>query len=1364
MASANVNWNRSDAMPDTMKLSETKRALLEKYLSGAFPQAAADTHTITRLASRDRAPLSFGQQQIWLLAQLMPSMPVYNECVTIHLPGPLNVAMLEQSLNEFIRRHEAWRTSFPVVDGQPVQVIHPPSPLPLRVADLRHLPEAEREAEALRLATEDARILFDLAHGPLLRATLIRLCDEEHRLFLTLHHIIFDGVGIYQVFLPELRTLYEAFLAGQPSPLADLPIQYADYANWQRQGLQGETLARQMAYWKQRLQGAPDALELPTDRLRPPDQTYRGSMHPFALSRHLTDDLVALSRQEGVTLYTTLVAAFKTLLYRYTGQDDLVIGTATAGRKLPEVQRLMGFFLNTLLLRTDLSGNPTFRELLGRVREVILEAVAHEDVPFEYLVKELQPRRNLSQNPLFQVLLTLEPPLPVLPSGWTLTQMDVTVGTSKLDLSLELDARPESLIGRFEYNTDLFDAATIAQMVGHWQTLLKAIVTDPTQRVAELPLLTEGERQQLLVGWNATRAAYSEERCVHQLFEEQVERTPDVVAVIYEDAHLTYQELNTRANQLAHQLHQLGVGPQVLVGICVERSLEMVVGLLGILKAGGAYVPLDPTYPHERIAFMLADAQVPVLVTQQHLVKHLPAQQAKVVCLDADASVLAQRASTNPALVVSADNLAYVIYTSGSTGRPKGVQVLHRAVVNFLLSMLQQPGLSAEDTLLAVTTLSFDIAALELFLPLIVGAHLVVASREVVADGVALAELLALSGATVMQATPVTWRLLLAAGWSGKRQLKILCGGESLPKELAEQLLPKAASLWNLYGPTETTIWSTVCKIEPEDELISIGRPIANTQIYLLDQHLQPVPVGVPGELYIGGAGLARGYLNRPELTAERFIRHPFSDEPSARLYRTGDLARYRADGTIECLGRLDHQVKLRGFRIELGEIEAVLGHHPAVRQAVVVAREDLPGEKRLVAYVVLAKEQATSVSDLQSHVMKQLPTYMVPSAFVLLETLPLTPNGKIDRRALPDPSPTTIAREEPYVAPTLKVHHQLVRIWEELLGVRPIGIQDNFFELGGHSLLAARMVNRIEQVCGKKLPLATLFAGATIEYLANALVQGEDTGSRAPLIVVQRGECKRPFFYLHGDWVYGAYYCLKLAHELGPDQPFYVLEPYRFDGLQVPPTFEAMAAAHIESMRAVQPEGPYLLGGFCGGGVVAFEMARQLRAAGQAVDLLVLIEPGVAPLSLKAVGGLIRRLGTLICLGPDKQLDWFLLLRHMYRLLRHPEYRNSRHFSLIPAIEALRQDGDGIYAWVASNYVPRQYPGKVTLLWVSGESFRRVAWSKLAEAEARVKEVEVHFIVGTHETCRTDHLSDLARHLKASLVRVQAVVLSERA
>ncbi|HEY6285708.1 MAG TPA: condensation domain-containing protein, partial [Ktedonobacteraceae bacterium] len=666
-------------MANTPQLSETRRALLEKYLRGDNPQTTSAS-TIPSRSPYATIPLSFGQQQLWLLEHLIADIPAYNESVTVHLPGALDVAALEQSFNELIQRHEAWRTSISLVDVQPVQIIHPSLTLKLPVVDLQHVPETKRETEALRLATEDVLRPFDLTQAPLLRVTLVRLNEMDHRLFIALHHIIFDGFTVYQIFLPELRALYEACISGKPSTLSPLPIQYADYAVWQRNRLLGGKLNEQLDYWKRQLVGATTTLELPTDHPRPAAPTYRGSIQSFTLSRLLTDEIKAFCRHEGCTMYATLLAAFSIMLYRYTSQEDILIGSATAGRNQPELQKLMGIFMHTLVMRTDLTGNPSVSELLARLRETIIDAQANQDAPFEYVVKELRPERGAGQNPLFQVLLMLEPPIPVLPGGWTLTHMDVNARTSKFDLSLILEDREEGLLGRFEYNTDLFDDGTVAHMTEHWQTLLKAIIQDPTRHISDLPILTESEQKQLLEVWNATQSAYPAEQCVHQLFEEQARRRPEAIALVYENQTMTYRELNERANQLAHRLQQLGVATEKCVGLCMDRSLGMVVGLLGILKAGGAYVPLDPTYPRERLAFMLQDTQALVLITQPSLLDLVPALGLKEICLDTSWAAIDQQPVENPVSGTRAGNLAYVMYTSGSTGKPKGVEIRHFSI------------------------------------------------------------------------------------------------------------------------------------------------------------------------------------------------------------------------------------------------------------------------------------------------------------------------------------------------------------------------------------------------------------------------------------------------------------------------------------------------------------------------------------------------------------------------------------------------------------------------------------------------------------------------------------------------------------
>ena len=1069
------------------ELRDRKQDILA-FLSEANGAAYSTVRSLQRVSRDGDLPLSFAQQRLLFLDQFEPNSALYNMSTALQVSGPLNVEALQESFNTIVSRHEVLRTTFTIVDGVPVQVIAHNRLAELNMIDLSHVSAAEREGEVLRLVKAEGSRPFNLSSDLMLRATLLNLEPTEHILLIVLHHIASDGWSI-GVLSRELTALYETFSTGKSSSLPELPIQYADYAVGQRQWLQGKVLEAQLFYWKKQLQGVP-VLQLPTDRPRPAIQTFRGARRSLMLPKTLSDELKVLSRKQGVTLFMTLLAAFQTLLHRYSGQEDIVVGSPIAGRTRSAVEGLIGFFVNTLVLRTTLSGNPSFRELMARVREVALDAYDHQDLPFEALVEKLNPDRDLSHSPLFQVMFALQnvPTSTLELLGLTVSFVKVDSRTAKLDLSLFMVEAADSLTASLEYNIDLFEEATISRMLVHFQTLLEGIAADPDRRLSGLPILTDAEKQQLLVQWNDAKSNYPKDKCIHELFEAQVDRSPNAVAVVFEDKQLTYRELNRRANQLAHHLRNLGVGPEALVGLCVERSLEMVVALLGILKSGGAYVPLDPTYPSERLAFMLADAQVSVLLTQQQLVEKLSAHRAPLVCLEAEWTGLAGESQDNPVSSVAAANLAYVIYTSGSTGKPKGVQITHRALVNFLHSMRQRPGLTSQDTLLAVTTISFDIAGLELYLPLTVGARVVMVRREVAADGRELSEKLSSSGATVMQATPATWRLVLEAGWQGSRQVKILCGGEALPRELANQLLDRGASLWNLYGPTETTVWSAVYAVESSGGTVFVGRPIANTQIYILDRYRQPVPVGVPGELYIGGDGVARGYVSRPELTEEKFIPNPFSDEQGVRLYKTGDLARYLPDGNIEFLGRVDHQVKIRGFRIELGEIEAVLSQHATVREAVVVAREDVPGEKRLVVYVVPSQEPAPTTSELRGFLQQKLPDYMVPSIFVMLEVLPLTPSGKVDRRALPVPAQSRLKLESSFVAPRTQVEELVAGIWAQVLKLEQVGIEDNFFELGGHSLLAMQVVSRIRGAFEVELPLRDLFERPTVAGLAERL------------------------------------------------------------------------------------------------------------------------------------------------------------------------------------------------------------------------------------------------------------------------------------
>jgi amino acid adenylation domain-containing protein len=1103
---SNLSKVKSTLLKKILHFDNVKLAELRKFYPLLSKEIQSFSSQSIQPSKCKSAYLSFAEERLWFLDQLVLERPIYNIPVAYVISGSLHVAALEQSLVEIVQRHQILRTTFPVVDGQPTRAIAPDISLTLPVIDLRELPPEQRNAEAYRYASEEAQQPFNLAQDPLLRVKLLYLKDAECVLLLNIHHIVSDGWS-FDVFFRELTTLYTAFSTDKPSPLPELPIQYADFAHWQRNWLQGEVLESQLSYWKQQLGGSLPILQLPTDYLRPPVQTYPGAYQFLELPLDLTKALKALSQQESVTLFMTLLAAFQTLLSRYSGQEDIIVGTPIAGRNQVETEGLIGFFVNTLVIRTNLSGNQSFRQLLSQVREVTLGAYDHQDLPFEKLVEELQPDRDLSRSPLFQVMFVFQntPSQPWELPGLTITPLEVHSGTAKFDLTLALEETSEGIKGGIEYNTNLFEAATITRMLGHFQTLLEGIVTNPQQRLWDLPLLTPAEQHQLLVEWNNTTTDCPNNICIHQLFEAQVERTPDAIAVVFENQQLTYQQLNRRANQLAHYLQKLGVKPDTLVGICVERSLEMLMGLLGILKAGGVYVPLDPAYPQERLAFMLQDIQAPVLLTQQQLVENLPAHEAQVVCLDTDWETMAREREENLEHEVTLDNLVYTIYTSGSTGKPKGIAMSHRCLSNLISWQLQNSTVRNGAKTLQFTSLSFDVSCQEIFSTWCSGGTLVLISEELRRDAVGLWRFIANEGIERLFLPFVALQQLAEVadtqGLIASSLLEIITAGEQLQitpqiANLFKQL--KGCTLHNQYGPAEShVVTAFTLKGSPQywPVLPPIGRPIANTQIYIFDSHLQPVPIGVPGELHIGGVGLARGYLNRPELTQEKFIPNPFlnskftlQNSKCDRLYKTGDLARYLPNGTIEFLGRLDNQVKLRGFRLELGEIETAIAQHPSIQQTVVTARVDNSGDKRLVAYIVLDPEQTVTTDELRRFLKQKLPDYMVPSAFVFLDTLPLTPNGKIDRRALPAPDSSRPDLEETFVAPGTPTEQQIADIWTQLLKLEQIGIHDNFFALGGHSLLATQVISRLRQGFGIELPLQTLFEAPTVSELSSRI------------------------------------------------------------------------------------------------------------------------------------------------------------------------------------------------------------------------------------------------------------------------------------
>ncbi len=1074
-------------------------------------------------------PASYAQIRLWFLQKLEPESLAYNNYIGITLKGKLDKNALEQTMNEIVHRHEALRTRFTIKQGQPLQVIIPHRNFKLSLTDLSCLPEKDRQLQIDKIIRSQCFAPFDLEKEPLLRISLLKIEQEEHILLLTIHHINWDGWSV-GILIRELGILYQAFRSGKPSPLPKLPIQYADYTIWQQKFLQGKVLEKLLEYWKQQLHNCP-VLTLPTDNPRSNIHTSNGATESFIIPKHLTQKLKQISQKENATLFMTLLSAFKILLYRYTQQEDIVVGSPIANRNQKSTEELIGCFINALALRTDLSGNITFKKLLNRVRRVTLDAQNHQNMPFAKLVELLQPERNLNISPLFQVMFVLQnfsTPLMEL-QDLKLKPLSIDTNISEFDLTLfmqeinseqmgilehrmgEKNLAEAGLIGILEYKTDLFKSDTIQCMVKHFQTLLESIVNNTDEEISKLPILTKNESQKLLLDWNNTKKDYPKNICIHELFEAQVEKTPDAIALEFQECNLTYSQLNVKANQLANYLRELGVKSDSLVGISLERNLNMVVGLLGILKAGGAYVPLDPTYPQSRLEYMLENSQLQVLVTQEKLASKFSKEKLKIVYLDKEWENFSKTSKENLETKTNNHNLAYVIHTSGSTGKPKGVQIKHHSVVNFLNSMAETPGLTKEDILLAVTTISFDIAGLELYLPLSVGAKIVLVSNETASDGKALLELLHQSGATIMQATPATWQLLLAAQWQNNLGLKILCGGEALPRKLAQQLQEKSSSLWNMYGPTEATIWSTIHRVNEiytgEDYTpVSIGRPIANTEIYILDSHLQPLPIGIPGELYIGGEGLAKGYLNRPDLTVERFVDNPL--DPSKKIYKTGDKAKYLPDGKIEYLGRIDNQVKIRGFRIELGEIESVLDRYPNLEKSVVIALEDENSQKTLVAYIVSHSEKTPNITELRNFLQEKLPSYMIPSSFVFLEAFPLTPNGKIDRRALPKPNITRENLAKAFIAPRTPTEEIVAGIWAELLALE-VGMEDNFFELGGHSLLATQVISRICQAFSIELPLRVLFESPTIAELSTIIEKTNQTDltTISPIDIISRNE-----------------------------------------------------------------------------------------------------------------------------------------------------------------------------------------------------------------------------------------------------------------
>ncbi len=1321
-------------------------------------------------------PLSYAQQRHWFLDQIAPGKAFANVARAFRIRGWLDVEALLRAVETIRERHEVLRSVFRFADGHLVQAVagHPGPSLP--VIDLIGWAEEARGAEALRLAEEEAREPFDLAQGPLLRAALVRLNAEEHVLVVVVHQAVFDERSS-EIFDQELGALYEAFHSGLPSPLPQLPIQYADFAIWQRDWLSSGAVESQLSYWKRQLEGAPGVLRLPSSRRRSEGPTFRGATETASLGPEMTEGLRAFSDRHGATLFMTLLAAFQALLRLHSGRGDVAVGSPMEGRHWSGTEGLIGPFANTIVFRSNLSGDPTFLEVLRRVRDAVVQAEAHQDLPFEKLVEELNPERTLKHPPLFQVTLDLKtrPEAPLRLAGLSVSPLPLAAEIARYDLALSFFETKGELSASLLYAADLYDTRSIRRMIAHLEVLLGGILQDPDRPLSQLPLMAPGERHQLLVEWNQTAVEYPSGASVVRLFERQAERTPSAPAVEFEGRILTYRELNRRSNRLARFLRGSSVGPEALVGIAVRRSPDMLVALLGVLKAGGAYMPLDPAYPVERLRHVLEDSGASLVLADRGAVPSLPKGLVRVLVLDdLSKSIAAESAEDLPA-VATPGNLVYVIYTSGSTGRPKGVEIEHRSLSNYIEYAADLFGLRAGDRVLQFASLSFDTAAEEVFCTLVRGATLVLRAEEMIASVEGFLETCRDQRITVLDLPTSYWHQVAAvASAEGLRlpeylRLVALGGERALPERLAQwRGVPGAGRvrLLNAYGPSEATIaatcWEAGEEVPPNLANVPIGRPVANTRTYVLDVNLQPLPIGVVGELYIGGVGLARGYRNRPDLTAAAFLPDPFIQ--NERIYRTGDRARYGPEGDLEYMGRVDGQIKLRGIRIEPGDVEAALLGHPDVEEAVVVLRGDEPNQ-RLVAYLVPKRDRNPSWGDMRAVLRKALPDPLIPSAFVTLAALPLTPSRKVDRQRLPEPDSDRVGIVKSHVAPRDLVELKLARIWQKVLGVDRVGVEDDFFELRGHSLLAAMLLFEIERAFGRRLPLTVIFDAPTVGQLASLLREEGWSPSWQSLVPIQEGGSRRPLFLVHALGGNVLTY-RHLARRLGSEQPVYALQAQGLDGSQPPlRRVEDMASQYVAAIREVQPEGPYCVSGHSFGGTVAFEMARQLTAAGQRVSLVALIDADNIPDAPPPSGARAARgwrhfkERILFHMGAMKRLDvraiaayaaekTGVVLGWMARKLKgcYQSIRRARVPEAIRIVNAAHQEA-------SNQYVPGPYGGRVVLF----RAFDRrqtnpgnydLGWAKVCRGGLEIIEVPGH-----HETlCDEAEVGPLAREFGAIL------------
>ena len=1300
--------------------------------------------------------LSPGQKRLWFVENFEPGNRAYNLPFDYKITGEVDETILEKSIQVLINRHESLRTVLKNKDGIPYQEVLDAWPFKLPVINLENLKDTEWNSSLENYSMENEMHIFDIENGPLFVAKLLKINKKEWFLLVNMHHAISDGWSV-KILLDELGLIYTALKREEEIILPDLPINYRDYSDWQNKWLKGKDSKKELEFWIGELKGAPDLLQLPMDFQRPKNQTYDGDEVSFILNQKITDQLRSFGQQNKGTLFVTMLSIFNTLISRYASQEEFLIGIPIAGRIFEEQESLVGMLINNFPVRITPLEQMTFPEMYEMSRKKFFQAYENQKLPIDRIVEELKVTRTPNISPLFQVMFNLLDMFDetIVLNDSLMEMVDKRRTIAQFDLSLHIYESKKSLNCVLEFNTNLFKRSRIERMAGHFMQLVNSILQNPDQKLRSIPLLTQDEKKVVLGDWNATKVDFPEDLCIHQLFENQVAKTPDSIAIRDERKQLTYAELNQKANKLARYLHKSGAIEGSLVAICMERSVDILVALLAVQKSGCTYIPLDPIYPKDRLALILEDGNPVIVLTERKLLGSLPETPAKNIFIE-EVEAYQNESGGNTGFKVTPETIAYLIYTSGSTGKPKGVQIQQRALVNFISSMAKKPGITAEDVMLAVTTISFDIAGLEMYLPITYGASIFVASHETSMNPDLLMQRIEDTGATILQATPVTFRMLNSAEWIGSKRLKILCGGEAMPKELAFDLVRKCKELWNMYGPTETTVWSTVEKVEINDNdkigYINLGKPIDNTLIYVLNTKFLPVPVGYPGELFIGGDGLAKGYFNLPEMTKDRFLPDPFSAVAGARMYRTGDLVQQTEEGKLEFLNRVDSQVKIRGFRIELGEIESALTQYPTIDNNVVIVREDTPGDKKLVAYIIKKDDKETDIADLRVFLKTKIPDYMVPSAFVFIEQFPLTPNGKIDRKVLPPPQVAAPSQSKVYQEPTTLTEKRLAGIWSEVLKIKQIGTDEDFFAIGGHSMIAVTLMVKIEKELGVRLPLAVLFDHGTIYEMALLIDEKDEPVNWGSLVPIRSKGTKKPLYLVHGAGLNLLLYTTIVAH-LDPDQPVFGLQAKGLDGVDEPLyTIEEIAAYYNEEILKVDKSGSYALAGFSMGGQLAYDMARQLIESGYKVSFLGVFDTVSENVSDRHIPFFKRYLlrtdrllnqiawvaGTFIKMPRDKKRDFFALkLRSLKQRFTKDDYNYKHEGASLGKQSELPKYLHKVHRanyLALEKYILPPYPGKLHLFRARDQKFYikepvAYGWDEFVE------EVVIHHIPGEHST-----------------------------